>query len=755
MRRGAWIVIITGISILLTAVFVFGSSSERSTTGTLPEAPQGVERIEKAHLVTDQLELQQPQPERASLSELDDWVLIEEETRSLSIPPQGWMAIKYDLPARNMSIIRPEDSFTDMTWEAINRCPGWIRNDLIDNMRLFGELTFLPDIWAEAILNCEDPYVDELCYFFAHISSQLYTTGLISWDMDLIMENIEGVYAADSLLDYVTINDYGTSQDEDYYSTVEYRMGTWGDSVTCDTTTIEIDRDIYYMYIVHPRLTDESPKYINPANGNNSVPPDGRFWRDYLLYEPDSGYVSLADQLADCGIMYGNKTNNNTSDNGAIGLITRWIQDIMDFGSGNERPIQPVRIYNLHLGRCGEHQDITAAAARAALIPCLGTTSITEDHVWDEFYDGENWIAWEPVNNYINSPLAYQGWGKQFPALLDWRSDGWVWTVTDRYHSETAWLDVYVEDADGSPMDGARVKIMGEYLYGGFQVGSCAWTNSDGWCGFPVGLEKNIYLSITSEVGSTGNVLALSADDSEAGQTYSYTETFGDVTEGYYPTYVDEPGPGLDMFNLVADIALTDEKAYGQLFTNADFIASVGNDADISHRLETFVCTEESYALFTQGEPFTAYMYPVNDDSGQTANVTMNVPEEQVYYVVIANMNSWRTYQRLDVTAQFYADESVDVADNTTQPEAFVLGDVYPNPFNSCANIRFNLTAPQTVKATVYNVQGRMVEQVNLGSMNTGEHRVALDLAGHGSGTYFVRVQAGKHEAVRRLMLVK
>jgi transglutaminase-like putative cysteine protease len=73
----------------------------------------------------------------------------------------------------------------------------------------------------------------------------------------------------------------------------------------------------------------------------------------------------------------------------------------MSFTSNNERPHQPVRIITKHFGRCGEYADLTAAVARLALIPCTSIISISTDHTWNEFWD-ENWVAWEPVNGYID-----------------------------------------------------------------------------------------------------------------------------------------------------------------------------------------------------------------------------------------------------------------------------------------------------------------------------------------------------------------
>lgn len=49
------------------------------------------------------------------------------------------------------------------------------------------------------------------------------------------------------------------------------------------------------------------------------------------------------------------------SDNGALAAMMQYVKDWATWGSEAERPVQPVRIYRKHLGRCGEHQDMTTA----------------------------------------------------------------------------------------------------------------------------------------------------------------------------------------------------------------------------------------------------------------------------------------------------------------------------------------------------------------------------------------------------------
>jgi hypothetical protein len=159
---------------------------------------------------------------------------------------------------------------------------------------------------------------------------------------------------------------------------------------------VELEQDLYYWYIVFPTVEDELPTYINPASGDPADPG----------YQPLSSYLEGQDLLWK-GRAY------DKDDNGAIGDIIYWVLDSLDFGSDAERPVQPVRIYAKHLGRCGEHGDITTAAARSALIPNINLSAWANDHVWNEFWD-QRWVQWEPVNTYVEHYYYYADADKNY-----------------------------------------------------------------------------------------------------------------------------------------------------------------------------------------------------------------------------------------------------------------------------------------------------------------------------------------------------
>ena len=88
-------------------------------------------------------------------------------------------------------------------------------------------------------------------------------------------------------------------------------------------------------------------------------------------------------------------------------------------------------------------------------------------------------------------------------------------------------------------------------------------------------------------------------------------------------------------------------------------------------------------------------------------------------------------------------------------PVTFSLFQNYPNPFNPTTKIKFSLTSPEMVKLTVYNVLGQKVETLIDQRLASGEYIVDFDGSKLASGVYFYRLQAGKFDETREMVLLK
>ncbi len=102
----------------------------------------------------------------------------------------------------------------------------------------------------------------------------------------------------------------------------------------------------------------------------------------------------------------------------------------------------------------------------------------------------------------------------------------------------------------------------------------------------------------------------------------------------------------------------------------------------------------------------------------------------------------------------------LDVKQNDSKssniPSDFKLNQNYPNPFNPTTNIRYELASPAQVTLQVYDILGRKVATLFDQQMQTaGSHVVTFDASRLSSGTYFIRLVAGSHTMIRKMMLLK
>ncbi|MBU1652872.1 hypothetical protein KKA00_11670 [bacterium] len=254
--------------------------------------------------------------------QLDDWMLTFSDTLSFFIPQSDYLAVRFDPLTADVSYISSYSGISEIQQQAIDRAPAWLAADLEDNFRRF-LYSFVADDIAQVILDTPDPYVDEVAFECAHIAPDI----LGAMYYDLLPENVEDVYAVDDSLHFVDIVDHGDSNDDDYYTSVVYTVI----EENGDTIEYELEKEYYYWYNVHPKLSDEAPTYISPTNGQVAPPPWGYFWRDYLWNYADEGYPLYSEIWSDVEI-YWDRSDTGTD---AIDVMNQWIDDVMDFGAGN------------------------------------------------------------------------------------------------------------------------------------------------------------------------------------------------------------------------------------------------------------------------------------------------------------------------------------------------------------------------------------------------------------------------------------
>jgi hypothetical protein len=112
----------------------------------------------------------------------------------------------------------------------------------------------------------------------------------------------------------------------------------------------------------------------------------------------------------------------------------------------------------------------------------------------------------------------------------------------------------------------------------------------------------------------------------------------------------------------------------------------------------------------------------------------------------------------------WYVDDVV-VADDATfvhltedlapAPAAFALHPVYPNPTIRWSTLRFDIPRRAEVTIRVYDVSGRLVNEVLDAPYAPGQHTFPLDCDGKAAGIYFVRMETPEFEATRKVTILK
>jgi len=88
-------------------------------------------------------------------------------------------------------------------------------------------------------------------------------------------------------------------------------------------------------------------------------------------------------------------------------------------------------------------------------------------------------------------------------------------------------------------------------------------------------------------------------------------------------------------------------------------------------------------------------------------------------------------------------------------PEGFSLKKIYPNPFNPCAAISFELRETSNIVISVYDISGRYVTELMRGTYEQGYHEMEFNLGDLSSGVYYVLLRAGNFSDTEKMVLIK
>jgi len=88
-------------------------------------------------------------------------------------------------------------------------------------------------------------------------------------------------------------------------------------------------------------------------------------------------------------------------------------------------------------------------------------------------------------------------------------------------------------------------------------------------------------------------------------------------------------------------------------------------------------------------------------------------------------------------------------------PKEFKLEQNFPNPFNPLTTIRYQIPKTEKVTLEIYNTLGQRVVTLVNKEQEAGYYDVHFNASRLASGLYVYRIKAGKHHAVKKMMVLK
>lgn len=533
-----------------------------------------------------------------------------------------------------VSLLRLDGAeLSTLSQQALALAPTWIQPDL--------ELAFrrvdadVREGLAGLIVDLDEPHLtDELAFSIAHLSPEVLADE--EFDPAILVENVQMIYAVDGSLAYADLIESGEpGENADYSTTVRYQMDVAG-----LTETFDLPAEIYYWYVVHPRIEDEHPLYIaawetcGERDLECATTADlGDFWRTWLWEDaaetcPEGEFCpTLASSITEATTLW-------STDGGGVGAVGeiagfmlssdetlgRWL----NFGAGSERSIQPNRIYGLGAGNCGEWSDMTTALSRLALIPNQNIAPSSWDHTWNRFYDPSSgtWVNWEPVNWWFDhdygAPYANHGT----------RGDGAIFMVTADDTDNWFTMEVVVSDEAGLPVDGATVSVYSPYgsswWWGGEQL-----TDSTGTARFELTAEQSFAFRVDSEAGDYPDRTSIVEGSTGivAGETDSFTVTINGSMDAPVVRTATEADAATN-----ATLSITGSDLEGRIIGDSHVY---GDDTytieDIAPPVRWFVTTSEGYEGWKEGAETLMFAEGL---LGDLASVDLDVSAGRVLVIV-------------------------------------------------------------------------------------------------------------------------
>ena len=104
---------------------------------------------------------------------------------------------------------------------------------------------------------------------------------------------------------------------------------------------------------------------------------------------------------------------------------------------------------------------------------------------------------------------------------------------------------------------------------------------------------------------------------------------------------------------------------------------------------------------------------------------------------------------------EFSSEEVTNVTYDQILPQAYVIKNAYPNPFNPVTTLSVELNTAADVSVKVYNLTGQLVAELANSYLNADNYQFTWNANMVPSGMYILRTEYAGNSSTQKLMLLK
>jgi len=749
------IILVVGITLSQEKISITKTSSEYRGVAEIIHEDCNIQPVElpKLNIVPKNIIHRNLIDNRYLMIEQSDSIISTSSLKTV-LKPQEHACFEVDPINGKVTSIEYSYELSPEAIQAIAQSPIWIRDQLALKFRELRNHSLQTEKqYAGIILNSEQKYKDEVAFVIANTSYQTLTDSRFAQDKQAIVRNAEMIYRYADSLNYVKLVEFGNFAQGMYGTTTKYRIY---DPAQKDTIWTEIPSDIYYWYIVHPKM-DQEGVYVkdngNDASGQRTY---DYAWRQFIWSNPDpnhdysnvnittsKGSVTsiprFGDIIKQATILWDrNKTylpfNRPFAGTvSALDIIGNWCSRALPVDVTLPRAFQPNQILMKHNGMCNEDAFLVASACRTALIPIIYLGTWCEDHVFGSVWDN-NWHHFEFFRGGLSeSGNAFYGitnmldrgsYGWKNSMVQGFRPDGYAINFTENY-ANTSTLALRVIDKLGNPIPGASLTLFASpnaYNANYMECGT-SYTDDDGNANVVVGEGKKYLARVYhpqfgwAPLDST-QAYVVTSINTQAGYTYKANLVYNNIEiKDLEVNKLGAQDPEKHFVNLkfsTKDIFSAQNKRDSQ--RSRFYFWNIDNEGDIS----VIICDSSNFEKFKSQQPFNAYTYETNIVTG---NINPTIKSNEKTYIILSNHGPSDYYQSIDAECTLIM--------GTTTPVEFNSIDnisVFPNPANSYLHID-----GYNGQVEIFNLMANRVLEANTMSNDR------IDISSLPEGIYFVR----------------